>query len=80
MDQGSWQPILKRSAREAALEAARAIATALAAPSRAASTPSASLAGGDAAGIRVRSRGAPAIGPSAPIRAVRDIGPSGGGR
>ena len=48
MDQGPWQPILQGSAGEAALEAARAIAAALAAPSRAASTPSASLAGGDA--------------------------------
>ena len=48
MDQGPWQPILERSAGEAALEAARAIAAALAAPSRAVSTPSASLAGGDA--------------------------------
>ena len=45
---GPWQPILGRSAREVALEAARAIATALTGPSRAASTPSASLAGGDA--------------------------------
>ena len=76
MGQGPWQPILERSAREAALEAARAIAIALAAPSRAASTPSTSLTGGDATGIRVRSRGAPAIGPSAPIRAVRDLGPT----
>jgi hypothetical protein len=48
MDEGPWQPILERSAGEGALEAARAIATALAAPSRAASAPSASLAGGDA--------------------------------
>ena len=48
MDQGPWQPILERSACEAALEAACAIATALTAPSRAASAPSASLASGDA--------------------------------
>ena len=48
MDQGPWQPILEGSTGEAALRAARAIATALAAPSRAVATPSASLAGGDA--------------------------------
>ena len=48
MDQGPSQSILERSAGEAALEAARAIAAALAAPSRAVSTPSASLAGGNA--------------------------------
>ena len=48
MDQGPWQPILQGSAGEAALEAARAIAAALAAPTRAVATPSASLANGDA--------------------------------
>ena len=48
MDQGPWQPILERSAGEAAFEAARAIASALATPSGAISTPSASLAGGAA--------------------------------
>src|SRR5262245_33541767 len=48
VERGSWRPILGRSAREAALEAARAIATALGSRARADSTPSASLAGGDA--------------------------------
>jgi hypothetical protein len=48
VDQRSWQPILEGSARDVALEAARAIATALVAPSRPASAPSASLSGGDA--------------------------------
>src|SRR5262245_34633051 len=48
VDQRRWQPVLERSAREAALEAARAIAIVLAEPSRGAATPSASLASGDA--------------------------------
>ena len=48
MEQRPWQPVLEGTTGEAVLEAVRAIAAAMAAPSRADSTPSASLAAGDA--------------------------------